>query len=59
MDNVISGLGVFLFWVILTISEIYGLFLAINEGVFSFCVTLVIPPWAILKGFIGLLSLIF
>ena len=59
MDDFTSGIGVFIFWGLLTISEIYGLYLSIQEGAFSFCVALVLPPWAIIKGFIGLIQLVF
>ena len=54
-----AGIGMFLLWGLITFSEIYGLYLSIQEGAFSFCVALVIPPWAIIKGFIGILGLIF
>ncbi len=59
MNDFASGSGVFLLWALLGVSEIYGLYLSGMESFFSFCIALVIPPWAILKGFLGLLQLIF
>ena len=59
MNDTTSSIGFFAFWGIITVSEIYGLYLAITEGAFSFAVALVIPPWAIIKGFFGLLMMIF
>jgi len=49
----------FLIWGLLVVCEIYGLYLCGMESFFSFCAALVIPPWAIINGFIGLLQFIF
>ena len=59
MNDFTSGIGLFLIWALLVISEIYGLYLSGMESFFSFCIALVLPPWAILKGFLGLIQLIF
>ena len=52
-------LGAFLFWGLTIVCEIYGLYLSIMDGALSFCIALVLPPWAIIKGFIGLIQLQF
>ena len=59
MDDFAYVIGVFLLWALLGVSEIYGLYLSGMESFLSFCIALVIPPWAVLKGFLGLLQLIF
>ena len=59
MNDFASRSSVFLLWALLGVSEIYGLYLSGMESFFSFCIALVIPPWAVLKGFLGLLQLIF
>ena len=59
MDDFIGGISVFLMWGLFVSAEIYGLYLSILEGALPFCIALVIPPWAILKGILGFLSLIF
>ena len=57
MDDAFGLITMILFWVLLTASEVYGLYLSILEGLLPFCIALVLPPWAIIKGFIGLLGL--
>lgn len=47
------GLAVVGLWVGAGVCEIYGLYLAAQEGVGPFLVALFIPPWAIVKGFMG------
>jgi|TARA_B100002003_G_scaffold229404_1_gene238677 hypothetical protein len=59
MDDLFAMIGGFLMWGTVVICEIYGLYLSIQDGGLSFCIALVIPPWAIIKGFLGLLGLIF
>ena len=54
-----EGISIFLLWGIGIMSEIYGLYLSIQEGAFSFCIALVLPPWAMIKGFLGFIQLIF
>ena len=59
MDDFLGYLGGFLLYTLILISEIYGLYLSGVESFLSFCIALVIPPWAVLKGFIGLIQLLF
>ena len=41
------------FWLGIVACEIHGLYLSAHEGVGSLVFALLVPPWAVIKGFIG------
>lgn len=55
MENTLTGLGAMVFIVAMIFLEIYGLYLSAQEGIGAFAIALFIPPWAMLKGLIGIL----
>ena len=55
MENKLNSLGAMIFIVAIIFLEIYGLYLSSQESMGSFVIALFIPPWAMLKGLIGLL----
>ncbi len=52
--NIIGGFFAISAILSLTFLEIYGLYLSAHEGIGSFLIAFLIPPWAIIQGFIGL-----
>lgn len=53
MSDSLGGIGMVAGWLGLLVCEIHGLYLAYNESFASLLIAFFIPPWAILKGFIG------
>lgn len=47
------GFAIVAAWIGAGVCELHGLYLAAQEGFGSFIIALVLPPWAIIKGFLG------
>ncbi len=42
-----------IFYIIMTLSYLHGIYLSIHEGFWSFVFATIIIPWGVIKGFIG------